>query len=90
MKGRVVLLLTANRHYALRGVRPGARLARVARRLRLGRAFKIGLNTWYVFPDGPSSGVLKVRRGVVEEIGIVDKRPTGGASATLRFLKAFR
>jgi hypothetical protein len=71
VQGRVVLVLTANRHYALHGVRPATRLSRVARRLHLGRA-------------------LKVRHGVIIEIGIANKQLTAGGPAALRFLKAFR
>jgi hypothetical protein len=90
VRGRVVLILTANRHYALHGVRPATRLARVARRLHVGRGIKIGLNTWYLIGNGPSRGVLKVRHGVILEVGIANKQLTSGARATFRFLKAFR
>jgi hypothetical protein len=91
VRGRAVLLLTANRHYALHGVKPAARLAKVRRRLHLGRAYKIGLNTWYLVPNGTSRGVLKVRHGIILEIGIANQQLSGGGSrATLRFLKAFR
>jgi hypothetical protein len=90
LNGRVVLVLTANRHYALHGVRPATRLARVRRRLHLGRGFKLGLNTWYLVGDGPSRGVLKVRHGVILEIGIANKQLTTGTRATIRFFKAFR
>lgn len=88
-QGRVALVLTANRYYALHGVRAGARLAKVARRLRISRAYRIGLNTWYLTPDGPSRGVLKVRHGTIQEVGIAEKRFTGSPRATLEFLKAF-
>jgi hypothetical protein len=91
VKGRVVLLLTANRHYALHGIRPRTRLSnQVKRRLRIGRGFKIGLNTWYLIANGASRGVLKVRHGVIEEIGIANARLTAGAKTTLHFLKGFR
>ena len=50
VRGRAVLALTANPHYALRGVHPGARLAPVVRRLRVSRGIRIGRNTWYVLP----------------------------------------
>ena len=90
LQGRVVLVLTANRHYALHGVRPAARLTRVRRRLHLGRGFKLGQNTWYLVGNGPSRGVLKVRHGVILEIGIANKALTAGAPATIRFFKAFR
>ena len=72
VQSRAILGLTANPGYALRGVRPGARLAKVARHLRAGRPFHIGLNDWYLVPDGSSTGVLKVRHGVIEEVGIAD------------------
>ena len=87
--GRVVLALTADRRYALRGVKPGTRLARVARRLHPGRGFRIGLNTWYIVRDASVSGVLKVRHGVIEEIGIADKRLTGSRARARRFLSSF-
>jgi len=87
--GRVILALTANPHYALDGVRPGARLASVARRLGIGRRFRIGLNDWYLTPNGPSHGILKVRHGIIEEVGIVDEGLTENATATLRLLKSF-
>jgi hypothetical protein len=87
--GKAILALTANPDYTLRGVRPGARLAKVTRRLRAGRAFHIGLNYWYLTPNGQSSGVLKVRHGIIEEIGIADKRLTRGRRAGRRFLREF-
>jgi hypothetical protein len=86
-----VIFLTADRYYALRGVRPATRLAKVRRRLHVSRAYKIGLNTWYMVGNGPSRGVLKVRHGVILEIGIANKQLTaGGPRAVLRFLRAFR
>jgi beta-glucosidase len=72
LAGRVVLILTSSRLYSLRGVPPGVPLAPVARRLRAGRPFRVGLNSWYMLADGPVRGVLKVRHGVIEEIGIAD------------------
>ena len=69
-RGRIVLLLTADPYYALRGVRPGATLAAARSALRLSDPFHIGLNYWYLADDGPTLGVLKVRHGVVEEVGI--------------------
>jgi len=89
VNGRAILALTANPLYALRGVRPGAQLAAVARRLRTGRAYHVGLNYWYLAPNGPSTGVLKVRHGRIEEIGIADKRLTRGRRAALKFLRDF-
>ncbi len=89
VRGRVVLALTSNRFYALRGVRPGTRLVSVARKLRTSRAFHIGLNYWYLAPNGPSRAVLKVRHGIIEEIGVADKRLTQKRRSASRFLDSF-
>ncbi len=40
-ENRIVLLSTSDRLYALRGVRPGTRLSKVARKLRVGRRIRI-------------------------------------------------
>jgi hypothetical protein len=87
--GRVVIALTANRRYALRGVHPGTRLATVKKRLRAGRPFHVGLNFWYLVPDGRSVGVLKVRRGTIREVGIADKRFTHTRRTARTFLSSF-
>jgi hypothetical protein len=87
--GRAVLVLSANRHYALHGVRPDTRLARVRRRLHVGRAFHVGRNYWYVVANGPSHGVLKVRHGIIQEVGIADLRLTRGRAAGQRFFRSF-
>ena len=84
-----MLLLTANPYYALRGARPGVRLSAVARHLGVGRGFQVGLNWWYLTPNGNSRGVLKVRHGTIEEIGIADKQLTRSRQATQRFLNSF-
>ncbi len=70
--GRVILILTSSRRYELRGVRAGTRLARAARRLHVSRPYRVGLNTWYLVPRASTLGVLKVRHGVIQEIGITD------------------
>jgi hypothetical protein len=89
LPGRAILILTASSHYALRGVRPGSRLAAVTRRLRVGSGFQVGLNRWYLTPDGPSRGVLKVRHGVIEEIGIANRQLTDSQRADRHFLSSF-
>jgi hypothetical protein len=40
-------------------------------------------------PNGSSTAVLKVRRGIVEEIGIGTKSLTKGRKAQSTFLKSF-
>jgi hypothetical protein len=87
--GRAVLILSANRHYALHGVRPDTRLVRVRRRLHVGQAFHVGRNFWYVVANGASRGVLKVRHGMIQEVGIADLRLTRGRAAARRFFRSF-
>jgi hypothetical protein len=89
LASRVVLVLSANRRYALRGVRPGARLAPVARHLHVRGPFHLGLNNWYLVPDGSVTGVLKVRHGSVEEVGIANRSLTRSRRAAMRFLRSF-
>jgi hypothetical protein len=91
VKGRIVLALTANPYYALEGVRPGFRMTkRLARRLHTGKPFHLGANYWYLVPGKLSEGVLKVRGGVVQEVGIAVKALTAGRRAQLAFLTSFR
>lgn len=89
VRGRVVWASTANRFYSLGGVRPGMTLTRARRRLALGRGFHVGLNWWYFAPNGRSRGLLKVRHGVVEEIGIAEAAVTNGRRAQWVFLTSF-
>jgi hypothetical protein len=86
VRGRVVLALTAAPNYSLRGVHPGTRLSKVAVRLGARRGVRIGRNTWYLVSAGPSRGVLKVSRGVIEEIGIADRSLTATLGAARRLL----
>jgi hypothetical protein len=87
--GRIILLSTADRRYSLRGVRPGTRVARVQRRLRLRHPYFVGRNRWYLIADGSARGLLKVQHGVIEEVGLVDRRLTGSPRAIRRFLRTF-
>jgi hypothetical protein len=90
LSGRAVLILTANRHYALHGVRPKAKLTRaVARKLHAGRRYHVGKNYWYVTPNGSSHGILKVVHGRIQEIGIAERRVTANVGQDRRFLRTF-
>ncbi|MDQ6834931.1 MAG: S9 family peptidase [Actinomycetota bacterium] len=86
---RAVLVLTAARHFGLRGVHPRAALTTVARRLHVGRGFQVGRNRWYLFADGASRGVFKVRHGMIQEIGIANARLTRDRRAAYVFLRSF-
>jgi hypothetical protein len=87
--GRAILALTANPYYALEGARPGMRVAAVSRRLGARRPFHIGRNDWYVVAGQASHGVLKVRGGIIQEVGIAGLQPTQGRAAQRRLLTSF-
>jgi sugar lactone lactonase YvrE len=89
LTGTVVLALSANRFYTLRGVRPGTRLATAAHQLKLVKPIRWGANDWYVISGATSNGLLKVRHGVIQEVGIVNKHLTSGSAAQLRLLRNF-
>jgi pimeloyl-ACP methyl ester carboxylesterase len=87
--GRMVLALTTDPSYALKGAGPGQRLEATARRLHLGKPLRIGRNNWYFVPGKISDGVLKVRAGIVQEVGIANKQLTHGRTAQRRLLQSF-
>ena len=88
LNGHAVLILTGNAHFAIRGIRPGSRLSVARRRLQL-TSFHVGRNDWYLAPDGSVRAVLKVRRGIVQEIGIANPRLTTPRRSAARFLRSF-
>jgi putative CocE/NonD family hydrolase len=89
VRDRVVWASTSNRRYSVRGIRPGTPLALAARQLHLSKGLHIGLNWWYFAPNGTANAVLKVRHGVVEEIGIATKMLTRGARSQHALMTSF-
>jgi hypothetical protein len=89
VQGTVVIASTANPLYALRGVHAGMSLAAAGHMLAVGRPFHVGSNDWYLTPGRQVRGVLKVRRGTIEEIGIADGRLTRTRKAAASFLRTF-
>jgi hypothetical protein len=73
---RVVWASTSNPYYSLDRVRPGESITAAAAALHTTAPFHIGLNHWYLARKGSFTAVLKVRRNVVEEIGIADNALT--------------
>lgn len=87
---RVVWASTSNPYYSLHGIRPGAQLARAARRLHTGRGFHVGANWWYFASYAKGARALfKVRRGTIEEIGIASSALTRSRRAKLVFVESF-
>ncbi len=89
-RGRIVWASTSDVHFAVEGVRPGVTV-RVARQMirRLGAPFQVGRNDWYLARIAGATAVLKVRHGVVEEIGIADLALTRTRAADRIFLRSF-
>jgi hypothetical protein len=85
-----VIALTANPFYALDGVRPGASLSEAQSKLHLSKVFHIGLNDWYIASRPLANGVLKVRRGIVQEVGLVNRLLTRTRKAQGRLLVSFK
>jgi hypothetical protein len=89
LHARVSWASTSNVYYAVKGVRVGMKLKAARKLLKLEKPFHIGLNYWYLAPNGKSTAVLKVQRGIVEEIGIADRQFTRTRAADRVFLKSF-
>jgi len=77
LKDTVVWASTSNPYYSLDGVRPGESITTASAVLDTGAPLHIGLNYWYLARKPGYTAVLKVRGGVVEELGIADDALTG-------------
>jgi hypothetical protein len=86
---RVVWTSTSNPYYSVDGVRPGESIAAASLALHTEPPFHIGLNYWYLARQNSSTAVLKVRNGVVEEIGLGDNQLTKSRKSQRIFMKSF-
>ena len=68
--------------------RAGASILSAGHQLTLGTPIRIGLNTWYLAPDGAANVVLKVRGGIVQEIGIAASALTSAREPSGRSCRA--
>ncbi|HTX30939.1 MAG TPA: choice-of-anchor Q domain-containing protein [Solirubrobacteraceae bacterium] len=90
LAGRLVIALTANPFYSFEGVKPGMLIASVAKRLHAEKPFHIGVNFWYLAPAKRATFVLKVRNGLIYEIGLTNKQLSSGtAKQQFKFMKSF-
>ena len=88
-RDKVIWASTSSAFYAIDGIRVGATVSSASKALKLTGPLKVGLNTWYLAPEGSANAVLKTRSGRIEEIGIADKSLTGSATADKTFLRSF-
>jgi hypothetical protein len=51
--------------------------------------FRVGINDWYFAPAGSATAILKVRHGLVEEIGLAEQQLTKSRTAQRTFLTSF-
>ncbi len=86
---RVIWASTSSAYYTLDGIRVGATVAAAAKVLKLTGPLTVGANDWYLAPNGGSTAVLKVRHGIINEIGVGDRALTATHKAQLTFLKSF-
>jgi hypothetical protein len=89
-KDKIAIALTANPVYKLKGVKPGEKIAAVAKRLHAEKPFHIGINFWYFAPEGSATGVMKVRNGIIYEVGIATKALSSGSyKSQFKFMNSF-
>jgi hypothetical protein len=89
LRGRVVWISTSNPIYAVGGVRPGATLRAAELMLPSGNLFHVGLNYWYIARWRSVTAILKVRKGIVEEVGIAVRAVTKTRTAQSVFVTSF-
>ena len=89
-RGRAILIVTTSRRFAVRGIRRGARVRTLRRRLRGERRVRVGRTTWYVAPARRARRIYRVRRGRVLAVGLADRRLTRTRRAARRFLGSWR
>jgi phospholipase C len=90
--GKAVLAMTANTHYAYRGIRPGIRTAVALRRLgkKVSRALRRRATRWYALPLTSAVLLVKAQSGVVREIGLASRKLASRAVTRRRLLDTLR
>ena len=89
LRNKVVWASTSNPFYSIGGVRPGEAIAAASAALHTEAPLHIGLNYWYLAVQAKSTAVLKVRGGVVQEIGIADNLLTANAADQNTLMHSF-
>ena len=89
LNGTVVWSSTSDPYYSLDGIRAGESIATASRVLDTEPPFHIGRNYWYLARKPGYTAALKVRRGVVEELGIATNALTKTRKAQSVLMHSF-
>ena len=90
LRDRAVLVLASSRRFSVSGVRRGASVASLRRRVRGERRFRVGRNTWFVARSGKVVRLFRTRRGRVLSVGVGRGSLNRGPRATRRFLRTWQ
>ncbi len=77
LQGRVIWITTANSHYSIGGIAPGAKLAAAKRVLGKAKPMGGGSARWYLVSGGTATILVEVHGGVVREVGVANPQLTG-------------
>jgi hypothetical protein len=73
VRGRIVILITANPFYALHGARTGMPFAALSARVHAVKVFQHDGNSWYVLLGKGINGLLMLRDGEIRGVGISER-----------------
>jgi len=89
-RNQLVWELTGNPHYSYRGIAPGIALSTAQQILTGGTTVPQGATTYYLVPTRVSTIVLAARGGVVEQLGIADRRVTASSALIAALVASLR
>lgn len=89
LRGKVIWVSTASAYYAVHRIRVGATIAAARAVLKLSGPYAVGRNNWYLASNGSSNAIFKVRSGLIQEIGIANRKLTSSRAADRKFLRSF-
>jgi hypothetical protein len=73
---RIVMILTANHHYAIAGVHAGASLKTARAKLPIRAGIRVENSTWYFLQGAHVTRVLQARHGRIVRVGVVNRKLT--------------
>jgi sugar lactone lactonase YvrE len=87
---RIVIILTANHHYAIRGIHAGASLKTARVKLHLGTGIRAGKTTWFFLRGAHATRVVQARHGRIVRVGLASRRATSTRAQQRRTLHSLR